>query len=136
MPGSKDGAAVLVGQCGGFERSNGTGSFHDLGLVHADQRTEHRNPAHGIGAGNRLHGLARHLSHALAGNQGEAVVLFRNLLGNFHHQTAHDNGEVLLRTVFLDRLLYFRKRHTEKGDVPAIGRDLLTELLHFFQRTI
>ena len=73
MAGGEDRAAVLVGQDGGLVGADALGVVHDLRLVKADQGPEDRQGAHGVRAGEAVHGLAGDLADGFAGDQGLAA---------------------------------------------------------------
>ena len=125
----KDCTAILVGLDRGLKSSDFSGYFHDLGFVKTDTRPEYRYAAGGVGAYHCVHGLAGHLSQALAGDKDRAVFLRGDALSDLHHKPAHDDGEQLLRTMVADGLLDLGKWHTMEENVTAVLRDLSGKLL-------
>ena len=128
MAGGEYGAAVLIGEDGGVVGVDFDGDVHDLGLVQADEGTEHGHLHHGVGAGDGLHGLGRHLAQALAGDQGQRAEVPGQPLGDAHHEAAGDEGAQLLRALLVDLQLTFGEGdHVDPHAVGVIGK-LLRQL--------
>ena len=108
------------------------GDADDLLLVHADEGTQHRHGGHVIADAQRLNGLAGHLTEALAGDQRLAAQLMGQPVGKAHHEAAHDEGEVILRTLAADLLLDLGKGHDVDGETAAPDRQLLSQLQNLF----
>ena len=125
---SKDGAAVLIRQDGGFKGVNLAGDQDNFIFVHADDRTQNRHICRLIGAGNCLNGLAGNLTDAFAGDQCLTLVGTGNSAGNFHHITAHDDGEQILRTLIPDGFLDFSEGYDVHFDASAVGAHLLCQI--------
>ena len=128
MAGGEHGAAVLIGQDGGFKRADVPGDADDLLLVHADNGPQHRQVRHVAADGQGIHGLTGHLAQALAGDQGPAVQVSGQGVGQAHHKPPHDQGEVVLRAIAADLLLDLGKG--DNGDIqpPAPGHQLPGQL--------
>ena len=132
MAGGEHGAAVLIGQNGGFKRADVPGDADDLLLVHADNGPQHRQVRHVAADGQGIHGLAGHLAQALTGDQGAAVQVLGQGVRQAHHEPAHNQGEVILRAIAADLLLDLGKG--DNGDIqpPAPGHQLPGQLEDLF----
>lgn len=106
------------------------GDLHDLLLVHADQGPQHRHGGHVLANGQRLHGLAGHLTQIFSGDQGAASQLQRQHIGQAHHEPPHDQGKVILRALAAYLLLNFGKGDDEHRQPAAPGGQLLRQLQH------
>ena len=124
------GAAVLVGEDGGFEGVDLTGDRDDLLLIHADARTEYRQLAHRAGNGHGGHGLAGNLTERLTGDERTAAVLNSYALGNAHHKAAHDEREQLLVALVADFLLNVGERHDHNAHAAAPCGQLAAQFKH------
>ena len=82
---------------------------------------------HGLRAGHGLHGLAGDLAEIFAGDDGLALVVRGDVLGDAHHEPAHDEREVLLRAGAADLLLNVREGHDLQRHAAGIGRELFSQ---------
>ena len=131
MLGGEDGAAVLIGENGGFQRADFPGNGDDFLFVHTDQGHENRHIHHGTGDGHGLHGLRGHLAQVFAGDESAAAVFPGKALGDLHHKPPHDQGEVFLGAVVPDGLLNLRKGDDVHGHFPAVAGDQSCQLQDF-----
>ena len=102
MLGHENSAAVLVWLNGCLKCSNFLRNIYNILLIKANHRTENRKSADLVGHCQRVDGLGSHLSDALACNQAQALVLLGQILCNLHHVAAHDNGQLLVRTLIVN----------------------------------
>ena len=89
-------------------------------LVQPDTRAEYRQGADFIRYREGLDRLARNLSDALTGNQSETFRLFCNILRDFHHITAHNDRQLIVRALFINRQLNLRKIDDMQIDRSAV----------------
>ena len=108
MSGSKDGAAILVGEDGGFKGVDLSGDTDDLFFVHADQRAEYGAFHNAVGNAERLHGLACDLTEAFARDQCIAFVFRGSAFCKTHHKATEQESEVILLAVVTENFLNFR----------------------------
>ena len=88
----------------------------DLLLVKSNERTIDRHRTYLIRCCKGLHRLACHLSDTLSGDKTETFILFCKMLCKFHHVTAHDDCQFLMRTLLVDIKLDIRKVHNVQID--------------------
>ena len=132
MPGREHGAAVLVGQDGGFVGANFVGNIDDLHLIQTDQGTEHGNIGDFVGAGESLHGLAGHLTDTLTGDQRLSPFLMGDGIGQTHHVAAHDDGGVIRMALFVNLHLDIGKgNHMHLDAAQAFGQNS-SQIQHLF----
>ena len=130
MTGGEDGAAVLVGQDGCVEGADVAGDLDNFLLVHADQGTEDGLLHHVLGDRHRRHGLAGHLSQTLAGDQSASAHPVCDHLRNAHHEPAHGQGEVGLRTAPAQLLLDAGEGDDVHGQATAVAGQQAGQLQH------
>ena len=123
MTGGENGAAVLIGQDGGLEGVDLPGDADDLLLVHADDGTEDGQAAGGVGHRHGLHGLAGHLAQGLTGDQSVGTHTEGHLLGDAHHEPAHEQGEQGLGAGAAELLLDLGEGDHMDGHPAAPGGD-------------
>ncbi len=132
----KDRTAVLIRQDRGFICADLLGNIHDLHLIKADQRAEHRKRTYFIRYRKRLYRLGCHLSDTLSGDQSETFILLRDLLGDHHHITAHDDRKLLMRTFFINIKLDIRKIDGMQIDRSCITGYLSCQIHNLLLRTV
>ena len=129
----KNRAAVLVGQNRGVVGPDFLGDCDDVLLVKSDQRPEHRKRADRVGAFQGAHRLGRHLSEAFPGDQGSAGRAARDFLRNPHHKPPHDDGQLVMRALVINRQLYLCEIDVVQPDRPCVGCHFRSEILHLLQ---
>ena len=128
MLGNKNRTAVLIRQNGGLIGINLFCDGDDILLVHGNKRPVYRHMADFVGHSQRLHRLAGHLTDAFSRDQTQTLSLICKMLCNFHHITAHDDGQVLMRTFLVDMKLDIRKIHNVQLNGSRILRHLLRQV--------
>ena len=106
MSGSEDGTAILKGKDRGFEGAVAASLDNDLILIHADTGTEDGDVDDRVGDLDSGEGLGCNLTKALTGDEGVAMIIACDALGEAHHEDSEKNGEVILLTLIAQLLLY------------------------------
>ena len=132
MPGREHSAAVLVGQNRGLVGADFVGDIDNLHLVQTDQGTEHGNIGDFVGAGKGLHGLAGHLTDALAGDQRLRPFLMGDGISQTHHVAAHDDGGVIRMALFVNLHLDIGKGHHVHFDAAQAFGQNPGQIQHLF----
>ena len=127
MSGREDGAAVLIGEDGGFEGVDVAGNADDLLFVHADQRTENGAFDDAVGDTESLHGLACDLTEAFSRDEGIAFVFLCGAFREAHHEAAEQESEVVLLTAVAQDLLDLRNRDDVYVDLAREFCELFRE---------
>ena len=122
------GAAVLIREDGGLEGADLSRQSDDLLLVHADKRLENGHVYDRLRGRHRLHGLTCDLTEIFAGHDGLRARVIRNAFGNAHHESAHDEREILLWALVAYLLLNMGKGDDVERHAPAILRELSAKL--------
>ena len=130
MLGREHGAAILIGQRGGFIGADLPGVLDNVNLIKPDQRPEYRHFHHLIRGCQGFHGLAGHLAHRLARDQRQAFFFPGNPLGNAHHVSPHDQGGVILGALLMNLHLNLRKGHHVNLDPAAVIGKNLRQIQH------
>ena len=126
--GGKDGAAVLIRQYRGLEGADLSCYLHYLLLVHADKRLQNRQVDDRLRGCHCLHGLACDLTEVFAGDYCLCAVCLGNAACDAHHESAHNEGKIILGALCPYLLLNVRERDDLDGHFAAVGRQYLSEL--------
>jgi hypothetical protein len=102
-------AAILVGKDGCFKRVYLTRDLDDVLFIVADEGAENGYIGHYIRNHECLHGLARYLADAFAGNERVTPIGFCHLHGKAHHKAAQKKREIFLVDGVAHYLLDMRK---------------------------
>ncbi len=130
--GHKDRTAILKGLDRGLKGPDLLRDIHDLLLVKADHRPEHRHGAYLIRSGQGLDRLGSHLPDALPGDQPQTFLLPGDPLPDPHHIAAHDDRQLLVGALVVDIQLDIGKVHDMEPDRPSIPGHQAGQLHHLF----
>ncbi len=108
----------------------------DLLLVKGNHRTEYRKCTHFIGCIQTLDRLGCHLTDAFPCNQCHGTILLGNGLRNPHHIPSHNDGQLLMWTLFINIQLDIRKIHNVQLNRSRIFCHQTCQFLYFLSGTL